>query len=104
MGRWMRLVYGSVAVVFLLAAPIGETFAHDWYDKECCSGEDCRPAEPGELVLTDHGWLVTITGETYAYGDSHIRQSKDEHPHICITHWTTGEDHAVCIYLPEPDF
>lgn len=68
------------------------------YDAECCSDRDCREAAEGEVTLTAGGWLIRPTGEVIPMGDPRIRQSKDEHFHMCIIPPGTGR--TLCLYVP----
>ena len=51
--------------VAVLMAALGllswEAHAHDWYPLECCSGQDCGPAETVER-RPDGSYLVTSRG------------------------------------------
>ena len=43
----------TAAVATILSLNWQPAHAHSWYDYDCCSDEDCRPAKPGEIRVTD---------------------------------------------------
>jgi hypothetical protein len=89
--RWALTILG------LLAA--GPADAHDFYARECCSGRDCRPAEPGEVVAEPGGWRVVPTGELVPQWAT--RRAPDGRIHRCTK---DGDPHAltICLYVPDP--
>src|SRR5689334_20301829 len=77
--------------------------AHDWYDEECCSGEDCAPAKEGEVVRTPDGWLIIPLNITVPF--ARARVSADDHFHYC--RYRTGKGSLIipfpgkpCLYVP----
>ncbi len=94
-----------------LAALAPSALAHNapagWsYDIECCAGYDCAPVPAGAVVATADGYAVTLHEGDHPlvimtkkalipYGSEAIRQSGDEHFHVCIV---SGE--IRCIYVP----
>src|SRR5262245_56247081 len=74
--------------------------AHSWYPKECCSDDDCMPADG---ISTDiRGDLSVHVGKRRVWvpkGFS-IRPSRDHRIHICFH----IDDHKflmpLCLFLP----
>lgn len=117
---WLLLA----AVVLLLAAGgwllwgalAGPAEAHlapaGWtYDAVCCAGHDCAQAVPGTVVEDAAGIHVTVRPGTHPmwpasrltdwtgslpHGDTRIRQSRDEHYHVCLG--AAGQ--LLCLYVP----
>lgn len=100
--------------------------AHEWYDRDCCSGRDCAavaldaaslarivdvgPAgiririEPG-----DHSVLPHAFGERlFTWDDPQLRQSQDDNWHVCITPHQRpdlgGAHKVLCVYMPPVGF
>lgn len=72
--------------------------AHSWYDKECCSDQDCAPVdktvynEDGSLTVTSKYGTVTIP-EGFPR-----KASKDEKDHVCIL-GNPGYQTLICYYV-----
>ncbi|MGI9482089.1 MAG: hypothetical protein ACR2OR_07000 [Hyphomicrobiales bacterium] len=86
--------------------------AHGWYDRTCCSDNDCRPANPGEVVGVDGGYEVVVGEVRYrvANRDTRVRPSLDGGFHVCIINqfsWSDGGGivldypHLQCLYVPK---
>lgn len=79
-------VIWAVIILITLIAIVGANAAqsHEWYDKECCSDDDCAPVE--KTVYNDNG-SITVTSK---HGTVTIprgfprKPSKDEKDHVCI--------------------
>ena len=73
--------------------------SHEWYDKDCCSGDDCRPVKPGEVEAYDDGVCVGYrhvqTGKKWCRGSTNLRVSKDGGDHIC---WPPSFREPNCYY------
>jgi hypothetical protein len=73
--------------------------AHDWYPLECCSGQDCAPAEAvvrqadGSYLVTSRGMSVVIPRD-YAYW----RRSPDSRIHVCIRRLRSGGEYLICAF------
>lgn len=67
--------------------------AHDWYDPQCCSGEDCRPVPAEEVIETETGWKHLPSG--IEFRKDQVKPSKDRHFHICVSKYGT----PYCIYI-----
>ena len=83
-----------------------------WYDGDCCSQHDCRPAKLGEIRFTERGgevgWLVTTERLTQwipefenGVRNRRVRVSRDEYNHLCIPESRgRADDLSVqCIYI-----
>lgn len=69
--------------------------AHGWYDPECCSARDCRPAIQGEIVVKDGGYQ--IGEDRLAFNDRRVRPSQDAQSHVCRSMHNKA---LLCIYVP----
>jgi hypothetical protein len=87
--------------------------AHDapsgWaYSSDCCSSIDCYEVPDGRVTAAADGWRIKLQpGDhpfvprgltaTVPYGDARVRQSGDEHFHVCLSMSTS---HVLCVYAP----
>lgn len=87
--------YGAAwAIAFwLLTSPAS---AHQWYPAECCSGQDCREAEKGEILSAPDGYL--IMGRWFR-PHAAVRPSPDGKFHLCFPSGRLG-----CVFGPKPIF
>lgn len=85
--RWLWVSLLAIALLIHAAR------AHEWYDPECCSGEDCRPVHADELIETEKGWKHLPSG--IEFRKDQVRPSKDRHFHICVSKHGT----PYCIYI-----
>lgn len=92
MGFRTRYFIPAVVVGFL-ATPAS---AHDWYPAECCAGRDCRPADPGEVVVEKDGVRIVPTGETIPW--SRVRPSPDGRVHRCSARGKV-DGRTICVFL-----
>lgn len=97
----MALLVVLAALCFYIAFFLTEARAHSWYDPECCSGKDCRPAK--DVVVRDDGSIVITTED----GISVIvppslprRQSHDNKWHVCPYPSSELVLRARCVYEP----
>lgn len=93
----------AVVFVLTLAAPASAHQARTgWvYPFVCCSGQDCRHAEPGEVTAVPGGWRIANTGEVIPQGDARIRPSRDADIHLCQRpDPATGALFTPCLFLP----
>lgn len=113
---WVFLVLGTFAIVSLAMATwlvlSGNAMAHEapsgWkYDQGCCSGQDCRQAEDGEVTQDGNGYHYN--GQLIRFDDKRIKNSGDHHFHVC--EWPEGGDMSTeargrmsvhCLYVPQP--
>lgn len=85
-----RLILLSLA----LSSITSSSLAHDWYDKECCSGSDCSPVVADTVREGPSGYTLP-DGNLLPYGDKRIRQSVDDRFHWCHVNAAT-----YCLYVP----
>lgn len=73
--------------------------AHDWYPLECCSGQDCGPAETVER-RADGSYLVTSRGLSAVIPPDYAlwRKSPDGRIHVCIRKLRSGGEYLVCAF------
>jgi len=98
------LALAAVLSLNMLAPDAG---AHSWYEAECCSGQDCAPADRVEIVSPEY-WAVTSKhGTTYVHASMKRRESKDHQTHICMRPLISDSKEGgkqlmvpLCIYLP----
>ena len=69
--------------------------AHDWYPRECCSGQDCAPIATPEVAVGNGGYTIKATGEFVAHKDTRI--SQDDQYHICRV---GGVGRILCFFYP----
>ena len=93
---WLTLAGG----LFLLPA---HSLTHDWYQKECCLDDDCRPARPSEVIPVPDGWSITSTDQIFPAWRA--RPSQDHQFHVC--QWlnpNTDQPGEIlqtrCLYVP----
>ena len=105
---WVFVAVSSL-MVWLFVFLISHARAHSWYEPDCCSVDDCRPAKAGEVKETPQGYLVQ--GKyLIPYESPKVRQGKDSDLHICIAPvhpdvaFQKGEVSVVCIYEPIRSF
>ena len=96
----MCLRYIAVLVVWvgLLMLPPGAP-AHEWYPLECCSDQDCAPADSverrddGSYVVVSRGMSAVIPANY-----SNWRKSPDGRIHVCIRRLRSGAEYLVCAF------
>lgn len=94
-------LFVAIAVGVLLAIAVvsaaARVMAHDWYEEDCCSGEDCAPL-PRDAVVKQvrGGYAVTLPGrEPVVF--SKIRPSRDRFYHACMGPYSGT---PYCLYVP----
>ena len=106
------IVYGTMIgsamwIVIILVVSAIRSDAHEWYDPECCSGQDCAPVAREHVVATPDGWQVRLKpGEhpntrfpvdrTLPYTSPQVRHSQDSDFHACVLGGT-----LLCLYVPD---
>ena len=99
MYRW---IYASPLAFGLVAGGILTAYAHSWYPKECCSQNDCVPADQVETgprgitaVLVGHRRIEIPPGFA-------ARSSPDDHIHVCfVASPEEGVPPApLCLFVP----
>lgn len=108
----------AVFLTWIGAPVLGQGGAHDpndpahWYDRECCSLEDCAPVPMDVIRATDEGWLVRIGPGDHPtafkeqtrlipFGHRRVRVSQDGDFHACLGVRTNT---IYCIYIPPIGF
>jgi hypothetical protein len=93
----MRRICAVAAAAALALA--GPALAHDRYPADCCSGQDCRLARPGEIELMPDGrYLVVPTGEMFARWQ--VRPSFDASFHRCLYDPSNPRSRTFCVLVP----
>ena len=83
---------GLMLLLWLLGKPVE---AHEWYAKQCCGGNDCRPVPCEELVELGNGdWKWQV----YTFKREQVHSSHDSKCHICI-HPTGIGKMPLCAYI-----
>lgn len=104
---WPKWLGGAAAVLvasLLIGAPdVGR--AHEApsgfrYLSSCCSDQDCRPADPGEIVPVSGGWHVVPSNIYVVSNDHRIHESPDGRFHICNVEAGNRKSAFWCIYIP----
>lgn len=100
-------IFASVSSLLVLAQDTHD--AHDpghWYDADCCSQQDCKPASdwgaevvihPGVAIEVEHeGRTVVIPWND----EDRVRTSEDYDVHLCIVQGDQIDDwHIRCVYV-----
>lgn len=90
---------GLFAVLAALLAGLPDAHGHDSYPLECCSEQDCAPAEAvvrredGSFLVTSRGMSVVIPADYSAW-----RKSPDERIHVCIRRLRSGGEYLICAF------
>ena len=93
----MGVLRGLCVLASLVVAE--HAVAHGPYPADCCSGQDCRPARPGEIkVLADGRYLVVPTGEVFARWQ--VRPSFDASFHRCLYDPSNPVSRTFCVLVP----
>jgi hypothetical protein len=93
-----RHCLAAFAACALLASAPGAP-AHDWYPVECCSSQDCAPAdtvvrqEDGSYHVTSRGMSAVIPADY-----SKWRRSPDGRVHVCIRRLRSGAEYLICAF------
>jgi len=103
--NWKRALGAAVLLTFLASM----VFAHEWYDPECCSDQDCAPI-PVHAVeqLPDGKYRVTlrpgehfmVSGKTFVGSPISVRNSMDGDYHACIVNYEMADATLRCLYKP----
>jgi hypothetical protein len=90
-------------VLALLVGGAGPAYAHSFFDRWCCSGDDCQPAPLKSVTWTPQGWHVVTPffDDIVPVDDERIRYvpvGEDQQFYIC----EYPKKHIRCLYVPEP--
>ena len=104
----------AAAISFAAAILVGTgAYAHDWYPRECCAGQDCAPVESSVYVA---GAAYGPMGEPIANPLPHLqvtsklgtavipdylprRASPDGRMHVCMRQ-IGAYMHVFCLFVP----
>jgi hypothetical protein len=106
MPNW--LATAALALFVVTAALLLTAFsapAHDWYPRECCSGQDCAPVDSAVMAwnaTTERSELVVTTKHgTVRVPPSFPRQpSPDGRMHACMVWDDAGGMSLLCLWMP----
>jgi len=98
------MVVSMIFFVLIIATTLGffatQAKSHGWYDKDCCSEQDCAPV----LSYKDnYNSTITLTSK---YGTVTIdksfpkKPSLDNQEHICMRTNEDGIPFVICYYVP----
>lgn len=78
-----KVATGGLVLVTVAASP-SLSSAHSWYPKECCSNQDCMPAD--RIEVDARGDLRVIVGplRIWVPRGFAVRPSHDTRIHICF--------------------
>src|SRR5262245_57555819 len=100
------LKHAFLLAVFYAMGVTSAVEAHSWYPKECCSNQDCMPAddissdEAGNRIVTVGHYRIPIPDRMLA------RSSPDNRIHICFRpgsrelHGDSPIPQVFCVFLP----
>jgi hypothetical protein len=79
-----KLATGGMVFLVTVAASPSLSSAHSWYPKECCSNQDCMPAD--RIEVDARGDLRVIVGplRIWVPRGFAVRPSLDRRIHICF--------------------
>lgn len=92
---------GGLIVLAIVAASPSLSSAHSWYPEECCSAQDCMPADGMEV--DPRGDLSVIVGplRVWVPRGFAVRPSPDGRIHICFRE--EKDPHffmPLCLFVP----
>jgi len=91
-----RLMW-AVLASFSVGSP--SAHAHEWYPLECCSSQDCAPADT-VVRRDDDSYLVTSRGMSAVIPPTyrHWRASPDGRVHVCLKQLRSGGVMLICAF------
>lgn len=92
-------IAGFLATVIVIAA-LAPAHSHEWYDRQCCSGQDCEPLPDGAVTQVPGGYHVKYKAKLGLDVDvivphNKAKPSQDGRYHGCAT-----IDRFMCLYVP----
>jgi len=101
----IRSLITCAAIMFLAGCQTAA--AHDWYDPDCCSGQDCAPAPVDGVSMGPDGYVVSVPAEAHPhstrdinalvpFNGNQLRPSRDGQYHVCAT----SQGGLLCLYVP----
>lgn len=97
----MKCLLGQLGAMWLMGMLLASPgSAHSWYPRECCSNQDCIPADA--LVTDIGGNKVVRLGQMRIVipRDLVLRPSLDDRVHICIYVNEHGRVIPLCVFVP----
>ena len=105
---------GWISILLMLTVLPGRALAHSWYPIECCSANDCAPADKVESVQqfnagifgtpahasTPLMLITTKHGSVIVPPDFPRRDSPDGKTHVCMRRTSDGSMRLLCVYIP----
>ncbi len=103
MPRLRTLLFTSLLAI----GPDSLAYAHSWYPKQCCSGEDCAPVIATAQSLPASGGVphLIVTskhGKAVVPASLPVRESHDGRMHVCMRYDSFGAMEVICLFVP-PD-
>lgn len=102
----MRHAFALLALLSVIAAAPAR--AHDapkgWsYPFACCSDYDCRTVPTKQVSERPEGYVINVTGEVLAHGDSRLKHSPDGDFHWCSVAGKS-DGRTICLFVPPRAF
>jgi hypothetical protein len=90
-------------VLVILASGALPAQAHSFFDRWCCSGQDCKPAPVGSVKWTPAGWNVSTPAvqDTVPFDDNRIRYVPPGEPEQQMYICEYPAHRLRCLYVPE---
>ena len=86
----------TIGLVILLVLLVSPARGHDWYDRDCCSNNDCKPiASCSEITEHLNGGAKW---DKYVFQKKNVRPSHDSKCHVCIQ---PSSDSPMCVYTQQ---
>jgi hypothetical protein len=86
-----------ITVILLLHVHAASYKIHDWYPKECCEGQDCRPVSCTEITEEPDFYVWhNLRFQKHGKLPKVVRPSPDDHCHVCAI-----PPNPYCIFLPQ---
>jgi hypothetical protein len=107
---WIGVVFVAAVLILVLITSAWPARAHDWYDRQCCGDNDCRPVPCEQISAQNGGFEYRDARDraTYFFTRDKMKPSFDENCHVClhaVNSWDSHHDQSVktspiCVYLP----
>ena len=96
----------AILCTMVLAASLAQrTDAHSWYPIDCCSDNDCMPADA--IFADGRGGKTIVVGQTQIPipAGTKPRPSPDERVHVCFRAWSGDLQglptySLICLFVP----
>ena len=107
--RWYDIVIAAIAILIVWSLLSSKASSHEWYDIQCCSGNDCRAisgvSDAGVpwTEIEDAGdryiWHSSKSGKTHEFlkSSESVKPSRDGFYHGCELPFT---NRPMCLYVP----